>query len=151
MESPSKPCWICKEQKWNPTSCKVTCVWSDVPSLTCCRRPLWFCFFTRSHRLCHLTHGGTRQSKQFMTVKRGSVYDDKQHMLGCASWCNDVVMPDSLTSAHCLWWPFMTELIDSHMHQNRNNRNENAVGRRSPICHVTGGGKERWHLSRQCD
>lgn len=78
-----------------------------------------------------------------MTVKRGSVYDDKQHMLGCASWCNDVVMPDSLTSAHCLWWPFMTELIDSHMHQNRNNRNENAVGCRPTICHQAGGGKER--------
>lgn len=82
-----------------------------------------------------------------MTVKRGSVYDDKQHMLDCASWCNDVVMPDSLTSAHCLWWPFMTALIDSRMHQNRNDQNENAVGRRPPICHQTGGGKERWHLS----
>lgn len=51
-----------------------------------------------------------------MTVKRDSIYYDKQHMLHYASWCNDVVMPDSLTSAHCLWWPFMTELIDSHMH-----------------------------------
>lgn len=51
-----------------------------------------------------------------MTVKRGSIYYDKQHMLRYASWCNDVVMPDSLTSAHSLWWPFMTELIDSHMH-----------------------------------
>lgn len=63
-----------------------------------------------------------------MIVKRGSIYYDKQHMLHYASWCNDVVMPDSLTSAHSLWWPFMAKLIDSHMHLNKNNWNENAVG-----------------------
>lgn len=56
-------------------------------------------------------------------------------------------MPDSLTSAHCLWWPFMTELIDSHMHQNKNNWNENAVGCWPLICHVTSGGKAWWHYS----
>ncbi len=27
-------------------------------------------------------------------------YYDKQHMLHYASWCNDVIMSDSLTSAH---------------------------------------------------
>lgn len=66
--------------------------------------------------LCHQTEKEIYQSKQFMTVKRGSIYYDKQHMLHYASWCNDVIMPDSLTSAHSLWWPFMTELIDSRMH-----------------------------------
>lgn len=66
--------------------------------------------------LCRQIGCATYQSKQFMTVKRGSIYYDKQHMLRYASWCNDVVMPDSLTSAHSLRWPFMTELIDSHMH-----------------------------------
>lgn len=54
-----------------------------------------------------------------MSVKRGSVYDDKQHMLRLASCCNGGVMPHSLTPAHSLRWPFMTKLIDSHMQANK--------------------------------
>lgn len=51
-----------------------------------------------------------------MVVKHGSVYYDKQHMLHYASWCNDVIMADSLTLAHSLRCPSMTGLIDSHIH-----------------------------------
>lgn len=62
-----------------------------------------------------------KQHKQSMGVKGGSAYYDKQRALRRASCCNDAVMLRSLTPPHTLWRPFMTKLIDSHTHSNKDN------------------------------
>lgn len=81
----------------------------------------WHVRTSRSSQHWTLLSSNPKQHKQSMSVKGGSAYYDKQHMLCCASCCNDGVMLRSLTRPHTLWRPFMTKLIDSHMHSNKDN------------------------------
>lgn len=81
----------------------------------------WHVRASRSPQHWTLLSSNPKQHKRSMCVKGGSAYYDKQHVLGCASCCDDGVMLRSLTPPHTLWRPFMTKLIDSHVHSNKDN------------------------------